>query len=295
LLDYVGVDPNPAKDKRVKLPKRDHEIRIPPSADHFAAIVGAATAKFRLALVTVEQSAVREGELVRIAWGHLDRKNLKVLIPASSSKTKKPRWVQLPEWLFDANEATCPPDDRTPERFVFQGITEATLYQAMRRACAKAGVPHYTVHDLRRRRITVWHHEGVPQKVYMERSGHTRYSVSLDVYTHAMPTEEVPFERLEALNRRVDRCPGVVPVWSRRAKRPANPHGHTKLGLARVVLHDSERSRFRSTKRVVPVALQLKLLPSSHLRIARGEADDREGNEGAARAAPVRPIQEAGR
>jgi hypothetical protein len=33
----------------------------------------------------------------------------------------------------------------------------------------------------------------------MERSGHTRYSVSLDVYTHATPTEEVPYERLQAL------------------------------------------------------------------------------------------------
>jgi integrase len=69
----------------------------------------------------------------------------------------------------------------------------------MKRACESAGVPHFTVHDLRRRRITVWHHEGVPQKVYMERSGHTRYSVSLDVYTHATPTEEVPYERLQAL------------------------------------------------------------------------------------------------
>jgi hypothetical protein len=85
LLDYVGVDPNPAKDQRVKLPRREHEVRMPPSADHFEAIVAAATSRFRLALVTVEQTAVREGELVRMAWGHMDRKNLKVLIPAASS------------------------------------------------------------------------------------------------------------------------------------------------------------------------------------------------------------------
>lgn len=199
LLDFVGVDPNPVRDKRVKLPKRDHETRIPPSADHFEAIVAAATPRFRLALVTVEQSAVREGELVRITWGDLDGKNLRVLIPASSTKTRKPRWVQLPEWLFDAIEKTCPPDDRTPDRRVFQGITEARLYQAMKRACQKAEVPHYTVHDLRRRRITLWHHSGVPQKDYMARSGHTRYSVSLDVYTHAMPIEEVGAKKFQPL------------------------------------------------------------------------------------------------
>jgi len=48
-------------------------------------------------------------------------------------------------------------------------------------------------------RITLWHREGVPQKVYMERSGHTRYSISLDVYTHAMPIEEVGNGRFSAL------------------------------------------------------------------------------------------------
>ena len=199
LLDFVGADPNPVRDRRVKLPKRDHETRLPPSADHFEAIVAAATPRFRLALMVVEQTAVREGELVRIQWGDLDRKNLRVLIRASSSKTRRARWVQLPEWLFEAIEETCPPDDRTPDRLVFQGITEARLYQAMKRACQSAGTPHYTVHDLRRRRITLWHHSGVPQKDYMERSGHTRYSVSLDVYTHAMPIEEVGSDRFSAL------------------------------------------------------------------------------------------------
>jgi len=199
LLDFVGVDPNPVRDRRVKVPRRDHETRMPPTAEHFEAIVAAATPRFRLALVTVEQTALREGEAVRITWGDLDRSGLRALIPAASTKTRRSRWVQLPEWLFTAIEETCPPDDRAPERRVFQGITEARLYQAMRRACQMAGVPHYTVHDLRRRRITLWHHEGVPPKDYMTRSGHTRYSVSLDVYTHSMPTEEVPWERLAAL------------------------------------------------------------------------------------------------
>jgi integrase len=40
---------------------------------------------------------------------------------------------------------------------MFQGITEASAYQAMLRACRNAKVPHYHPHDLRHRRITIGH------------------------------------------------------------------------------------------------------------------------------------------
>ena len=41
LLDYVGLDPNPARDPRVKLPKRVREEPQPPPAEHVEAILGA--------------------------------------------------------------------------------------------------------------------------------------------------------------------------------------------------------------------------------------------------------------
>jgi hypothetical protein len=47
--------------------------------------------------------------------------------------------VYLPEWLLQTIDATCPHEDRTPERKVFQGITEASAYQGMLRACQGAG------------------------------------------------------------------------------------------------------------------------------------------------------------
>jgi integrase len=76
--------------------------------------------------------------------------------------------VYLPQWLMDAIEATCPLEDRVPERKVFQGITEASAYQAMTRACGNAKVPHYHPHDLRHRRITIWHQSGVPARELAE-------------------------------------------------------------------------------------------------------------------------------
>ena len=62
----------------------------------------------------------------------------------------------------EAIEDICPLEDRVPDRRVFQGITEASAYQAMSRACRNAEVPHHHPHDLRHRRITIWHQSESP-------------------------------------------------------------------------------------------------------------------------------------
>ena len=95
---------------------------------------------------------------------------------------------------MEAIEDTCPLEDRTRAR-VFQGITEASAYQAMTRACKNAKVPHYHPHDLRHRRITIWHQSGVPARELAERAGHARPSMSLDVYSHVMPPDEIASDR----------------------------------------------------------------------------------------------------
>ena len=84
---------------------------------------------------------------------------------------------------------------------MFQGITEASFYQAMLRACQNAKVTHYHPHDLRHRRITIWHQSGVPARELAERAGHARRSMSLDGYSHVMPADEVPAEPYGALLR----------------------------------------------------------------------------------------------
>lgn len=199
LLDYAGLDPNAARDPRVKLPKREREEPQPPSGEHLLAILAAAAPKWRLLFVTLEQGALRLGEAVSLRWGDVDLAGLRLRLPRSATKRDRARWIYLPEWLMEAIDATCPLEDRTPERRVFQGITEASAYQTMARACRNAGVPHYHPHDLRHRRITLWHQSGVPARDLADRAGHARPSMSLDVYSHVMPADEVPIERFLAL------------------------------------------------------------------------------------------------
>jgi integrase len=199
LLDHVGLDPNVARDPRVRLPKRVRDEPTPPSAEHVEAILAALGAKWRLLFVTIEQGALRLGEAVGLRWADVDAAGLRLRLPRSATKRDQARWVYLPAWLMEAIEQTCPLEDRVPERKVFTGITEASAYQAMLRACRNARVPHYHSHDLRHRRITVWHQSGVPARELAERAGHSRPSMSLDVYSHVMPADEVPEKAFIAL------------------------------------------------------------------------------------------------
>lgn len=81
--------------------------------------------RWRLLFITVEQGALRLGEVVGLRWADVDAANLRLRLPRSATKRDKARWIFLPDWLIDAIEETCPLEDRVPERKVFAGITEA--------------------------------------------------------------------------------------------------------------------------------------------------------------------------
>ena len=201
IMDFVGVEPNPARDPKVKLPRRVTEEANPPSDAHFLAILEALLPRWRLFFVTIEQGGLRIGEAASLRWGDVDAAGLRLRLPRSQTKTHTSRWVYLPQWLMEALEATCPLEDRVPERRVFQGLEVSAARQAMRRACRDAKIPHYSPHDLRHRRLTLWHQSGIPARELAERAGHSRPSMSLDTYTHVMPVEEIREERLAALLR----------------------------------------------------------------------------------------------
>jgi integrase len=87
-------------------------------------------------------------------------------------------------------DETCPPDDRTRERAVFPGVTTDGARNAMDRACRAAGIAHYHPHDLRHRRLSLWHAQGVPARELAASAGHARASMSLDVYSHVLVDDD---------------------------------------------------------------------------------------------------------
>jgi len=199
VLDYAGVDPNPARDPRVKLPPIRRTEPTPPDANQFLAILEHAPRTRRLALVTIEQTAMTVGELEQLEWQDVDIAESRFRLRRSTVKAQirsRARWVQVPDWLMDELVAACPPDDRTPIRRVFPGFTPDVAKAVIARACKAAGIPHFHPHDLRHRRISLWHGQGVPARELAARAGHAKASMSLDTYSHVMPLDEAPKVRL---------------------------------------------------------------------------------------------------
>src|SRR6266480_876934 len=99
---------------------------------------------------------------------------------------------------------TCPPEDRLGDRPLFPwlhtvGHPNQAAHKTMKTACKAAGIPHYHPHDLRHRRISLWHGQGIPAREIGERVGQRQISTTLDIYTHVMPLDEISPERLHAL------------------------------------------------------------------------------------------------
>lgn len=99
------------------------------------------------------------------------------------------RWVQVPADLFVQILDLVPFEDRTGDRAVFS-MTGQDLRQAMRRACEAAGIPTFSPHDLRHRRVSLWHREGVSFREIAARVGHSRTSLTADTYSHVLLSEE---------------------------------------------------------------------------------------------------------
>jgi integrase len=99
----------------------------------------------------------------------------------------RPRWVKLPEDLFGVVAGRLPArEDRDPEAPLFAGVTADRLRMAIGRACRDAGVPHFSPHALRHRRISLLHLQGVSWAEIGERVGQRNLAVTANTYTHVL-------------------------------------------------------------------------------------------------------------
>jgi integrase len=74
------------------------------------------------------------------------------------------------------------------------------LTQMFRERCRASGLPYITLHGLRHSHASQMLRAGVHPKVVQERLGHSSISMTLDIYSHAIPAmQEDAAERTAAL------------------------------------------------------------------------------------------------
>jgi integrase len=152
-LEHHGITPNPARDKRVKLPKERKAHIPPPIADHVERVAETVARKYVLPLLILEACGPRASELATALMGDLDEDRSSIRIRPTNEKNERYRSLRLPDVLFAALLETLPPrEDRDLEAPLFGELTDANIRTAITRACKATGTPHYSPHGLRRRR-----------------------------------------------------------------------------------------------------------------------------------------------
>jgi integrase len=187
VLDFAGVTPNPARDKRVKLPREEPEEVQPPHADHVESVGWLLTPPYLIGLLALDSTGARVGEVAAAKVGDLDENRQAWLVRAAVSKTRRARWVELHADLFDAVVERLPArEDRDPDSPLFPIGSADRLRMAIARACRDAGVPVFSPHDLRHRRISLLHHQGMSWAEIGAKVGQRNLSTTADIYTHVL-------------------------------------------------------------------------------------------------------------
>lgn len=212
VLDFAGITPNPARDRvQVRLPREEPEEPEPPSAAHVEAVAWKLPTPYLIGLLTLDATGVRVGELEAARVGDLDETRKAWLVRAAVSKTRKARWVVLPDDLYDAVIGRLPArEDRDRTAPLFPGVSADRLRMAIGRACRDAGVPHFGPHSLRHRRISLLHRQGRSWAEIGELVGQRSRIVTADRYTHAL-VDYCEVDRAKLLGRARTAPPSVPP------------------------------------------------------------------------------------
>ena len=186
VYDHFGVDPNPVRDQRVKLPHEDGRDLIVPLALHVEAVAAALESKYLLPYLVIDWTGLRLSALEHAQVRDLDEHRRAVLARRSIAKNKKPVWVELHEVLFEATVAALPPrEDRDPDAPLYSNFKGDSLRTAISRACRLTGTPHFSPHGLRKRRGSLLSKQGYSLAEVAERLGDTKV-VAAEHYLYAL-------------------------------------------------------------------------------------------------------------
>jgi integrase len=206
VFDFAGVEPNPVRDKlRVRLPRGELREPEPPNSEHVEAVYWLLPPRHRLALLWLDWSGARVSTIDTTTVGDYDEPRRRVRLRASASKTRRALWVEFPDVLADAIERTLPPrEDRDPERRLFASSGADAIRTSIAKACRAAGIPLWSPHDLRHRRISLLHRQGRTWAEIGALVGQRSLKVTSDTYTHVLVDgRELDYATLLELHREI--------------------------------------------------------------------------------------------
>jgi len=213
------IDRNPTAGAQPPRPKRAEPVVVDAVLAHrlLEAVAGSA---LELPVAIALGTGMRRGEILALRWSDLDvgltvasvrrsvhptRNGLSYELP----KTKRSRRaVMLPAYLTvllqkARDERPLGPAAASSKDLVVLDADGSPMHpdslsSGWRRAVRKAGIEPVRFHDLRHAHATLMLQEGIHPKVVSERLGHASIGITLDVYSHVLPSMQA--EAVQALD-----------------------------------------------------------------------------------------------
>jgi integrase len=169
--------------------------------------------RFQLPVLISLSTGMRRGEILGLRWSDIDtdlgvahvRRTLQTaegeLLFVEPKTRRSRRAVELPAFVRPhlerqrderpSRKASCTSwveHDLVIDRGDGRPVNPDTLSSGWYRFCRKQGLPHVRFHDLRHAHATLMLLQGVHPKVVSERLGHASIGITLDTYSHVLPS-----------------------------------------------------------------------------------------------------------
>lgn len=202
---YVTRNVCDAVDKP-KVAKKDMQVLSPQEVGRFleAARDDRLYAMYVLALTT----GLRQGELLGLYWKDIDLKSGTIAVQASLIEVKGQVYRAEPKSAkgrrqVDIPEVATAALKEHRKRMLAEGHTATWVFctrngtpyrksnlvqKSFRPILTRAELPQIRFHDLRHTAATLLLKEGVHPKIVQERLGHSQISLTLDTYSHVLPS-----------------------------------------------------------------------------------------------------------
>jgi integrase len=189
VLDYAGLDPNPARSRMVRRPKVKTKAKTLPNRQQLAELRSHLPAERQAIMDVLEYGGLRIAEATELRWAQVD--NTRDRLVNVGTKTERPRVVARlagqPAWV------PVKPAGADPEARVFQ--TEAHQMLGVLRYRSKVlGLPHVTPHTLRHLHVSrlvddIGKPGALAPVAIAHRMGHS-IKVMWDTYAHLTPPDD---------------------------------------------------------------------------------------------------------
>lgn len=206
------VPRNPAAGAQPPRPRRPERAAV--DAELAERLIAATQGtRFQLPVAIALSTGMRRGEILALRWADIDadlsvahvRRTLQTaggeLLFVAPKTHRSSRAVELPAFVRPhlrrqrdeqggrrASSALWSEHDLVIDRGDGRPMNPDTLSSAWYRFCKKEGLPGIRFHDLRHAHATLMLLKGVHPKVVSERLGHASIGITLDTYSHVLPS-----------------------------------------------------------------------------------------------------------